>query len=169
MTSTSITEALDQRAILAFVERIDLAQGKLTITFESEQIKELVQADHDEHKRDVLTFSLPFRQLRRDVETKLIIENPTSHGDETLIRNVALADRWLGELRGGASFAEVAERSGTSTRRVMQLVDRAFLAPDLTAQILDGQQPASLTSDVLIRQGIPSDWDEQLRHFDSMR
>ena len=169
VTSTSIIEELDQRAVLDFVERVDLAKGQLTIILESDRIKELVQIDHFELKQEDLTFALPFRQRRRGVETRLIIENPTSNRDQTLIRNVALAHSWFAELRNGASFTEVAERAGTSKRRVMQLVDLAFLAPDLTAQILDGQQPASLTSDVLIRQGIPSDWDEQRRLFDSLR
>lgn len=168
VSSACIKEDLDQRAVLDFVERIDLAQGKLMITLESERFKELFQANHYELKLEDFTFALPFRQRRRGVETKLVIENPSSHRDETLIRNVALAHRWFAELRGGASFAEVAERASTSKRRVMQLVDLAFLAPELTAQILDGQQPASLTSHVLIREDIQSDWDEQRRRFDSM-
>ena len=161
--------ASDQRALLNLVQRIDLAQGQLTLSLEADAISDWAGIDRTSIDLEALILRAPFQQRRRGVETKLIIDNASSRRDDTLIRNVALAHAWFAELRAGASFADVAERAGTSKLRVMQLVDLAFLAPDLTAEILDGRQPALLTSDLLIKQGIPSNWDAQRQVFDSLR
>ena len=45
----------------------------------------------------------------------------------------------------------------------MQLVDLAFLAPDVVVRILEGRQPTGLTSDHLIKRGFPYDWGDR-RH-----
>ncbi|WP_413718003.1 recombinase family protein [Silicimonas sp. MF1-12-2] len=157
------------RTLLGLIQRIDLAQAQLTISLDADAISHWAGVDRTSIDPKTLIFQTPFQQRRRGVETKLIIDNPSSRRDDTLIRNVALAHAWFAELRAGASFADVAERAGTSKRRVMQLVDLAFLAPDLTGKILDGRQPPSLTSDLLIKEGIPSKWTAQRQLFDSLR
>ncbi|SMX23350.1 hypothetical protein BOA8489_01456 [Boseongicola aestuarii] len=133
------------------------------------KVSAVVGTDIDAADPELLSIRAPFRQRRRGVELKLIVDNLSARRDETLIRNVTLAHAWFGELRTGSSYADIAARAGTSKRRIMQVVDLAFLAPDLTAEILDGAQPASLTSDLLIKRGVPSDWNEQRRLFDSLR
>ena len=163
------SDSLAPRSLLELVQRIDLAQGQLTISLDGTQIAKVLDADPAPLAPDALIILTPFRQRRRGVETKLILDNRSCRPDDTLIRNVALAHAWFAELRAGASFGEVAERAGTSKRRVMQLVDLAFLAPDLTAEILDGRQPAALTTDLLVKQGVPSDWTAQRQLFDSLR
>ena len=115
-----------------------------------------------------LTITATFRQRRRGVERKLIIGDTNTAPDDTLIRNVALAHAWFGELRAGRSYGAIAGRAGVSKRRVMQVVDLAILAPDLTAAILDGRQPVGLGSDRLLKQSIPSDFEDQRRMFAAM-
>ena len=166
---TDVAESLEQRSLLDLVQRIDLQQGQLTILLDGTQIANVLDADRASLAPDAHIIRTPFRQRRRGVETKLILDNVSSRRDGTLIRNIGLAHAWFAELRAGASFTEVAERSETSKRRVMQLVDLAFLAPDLTTEILDGRQPAALTSDLLIKRGVPSDWTTQRQLFDSLR
>ena len=161
-------DSLEQRSLLDLVQRIDLEQGQLTI-LDGTQIGKVLDADRVSLDPDALIIRAPFRQRRRGVETKLILDNLSSRRDGTLIRNIGLAHAWFAELRAGASFAEVAERAGTSKRRVMQLVDLAFLAPDLTTEILEGRQPAALTSDMVVKQGVPSYWTAQRQLFDSLR
>jgi hypothetical protein len=160
---------LEQRSLLDLVQRIDLEQGQLAISLDETQIAKVLDADPASLAPETLAIRTPFRQRRRGVETKLILDSLSSRRDDTLIRNIALAHAWFAELRAGASFAKVAERAGTSKRRVMQLVELAFLAPDRTAEILDGRQPAALTSDLLVKQGVPSDWTTQRQLFDSLR
>lgn len=168
----SMHEALnreDHRSLLNLVERIDLEQGQITIALDADRVGTWAGADIKTADPKGLTIRAPFRQRRRGVELKLIVDNPSSHRDDTLIRNITLAHAWFGDLRAGSGYGDIAERAGTSKRRIMQVVDLAFLAPDLTAEILDGTQPALLTSDLLIKRGVPSDWAEQRRLFDSLR
>ena len=55
----------------------------------------------------------------------------------------------------------IAAAEGTSKRRVQQMIDLAFLAPDIVRDVLDGKQPIGFTSDWCLRHEIPSDWSKQ--------
>ena len=59
------------------------------------------------------------------------------------------------------SIKEIAVRENTTRQRVTAIVELAFLAPDLVRQIVEGRQPVSLTSDRLIKAGIPTLWADQ--------
>lgn len=169
MTLRQAAEMADLSALLNLVDRVDVAPGRIDIRLSAERLGTWMGTSIDATDPETLILRAPFRQRRRGVEQKLIVDNPAARPDDTLIRNVALAHGWFADLRAGSSYGDIARRTGTSKRRIMQVVDLAFLAPDLTAEILDGLQPASLTSDLLIKQGIPSDWGDQRRLFDSLR
>ena len=77
------------------------------------------------------------------------------------MRNIALAHAWFERLKGGTTVAEIAEEAGTSKRRVQQIIELAFLAPDIVADVLEGRQPLGLTSDWCLRHTLPSDWAKQ--------
>jgi hypothetical protein len=49
----------------------------------------------------------------------------------------------------------------TSKRRVQQVIDLAFLAPDIVRDITNGVQPMGLTSDWCLRHDLPSEWQAQ--------
>ena len=57
-----------------------------------------------------------------------------------LLRNVAKAHHWFEMLKQGQSFAEIAQQEKLSARRIQQLMDHAFLAPDITRSIIAGKQ-----------------------------
>ncbi len=61
----------------------------------------------------------------------------------------------------GQSFEAIAAEAGTSKRRVQQVIDLAFLAPDIVRDITNGTQPMGLTSDWCLRHDLPSDWQAQ--------
>jgi site-specific DNA recombinase len=67
----------------------------------------------------------------------------------------------LNEIKAGHSFDEIAEAEGTSRRRIQQMIDLAFLAPDIVRDVLDGRQPLGFTSDCCLRHQLPPDWSEQ--------
>ena len=110
---------------------------------------------------DALTQNHPFRLKKRGVETKLILTDAPGNLDETLIRNVANAHAWFEQLKKGKSFSDLAEANSTSARRIQQVIELAFLAPDIVRDILDGKQPVSLTAKWFSRHSLPSDWSEQ--------
>jgi hypothetical protein len=45
--------------------------------------------------------------------------------------------------------------------RIQQMIDLAFLAPDIVRDVLDGKQPIGFTSDWFKQHGLPSDWKSQ--------
>jgi len=72
------------------------------------------------------------------------------------------AQKWMSMIFAGRIFAEIARAEHTSRRRVQVVVDLAMLAPDILDGISNGEQPVGLTSDYLIKSGVPAVWSDQV-------
>ena len=48
-----------------------------------------------------------------------------------------------------------------SKRRVQQMIDLAFLAPDIIRSVLNGKQPTGFTTEWCKTHTLPADWTEQ--------
>lgn len=100
-------------------------------------------------------------------EVKLAIDTPpgdqTPEHDDSLLRVVVQGNDWWGRLLSGEaeSLAAIAKSENVSPAYVRRLIDLAFLAPDITAAILDGQQPLGLTAKRLAKLQLPTAWDQQ--------
>ncbi len=99
------------------------------------------------------------------METRLIIGDTQPGIDATLLRNIARAHRYFDLVRSGKTFAEIAETEGVSKRRVQQLIELAFLAPDVIRAVREGRQPVGMTSDRLKRHAFSPIWTEQRDAF----
>jgi len=102
-----------------------------------------------------------FQLRKRGAETRLVLADAPAGQDETLIRNIARAHAWFERIKDGKTFSEIAEAEGTSTRRMQQMIDLAFLAPDIVRDVMDGRQPVGFTSNWCKTHLLPSDWSEQ--------
>lgn len=71
-------------------------------------------------------------------------------------------------IRSGATFGEIAETEGVSKRRIQQVIELAFLAPDMIRDVRDGNQPVGLTSDWLKRHAFTPIWSEQRELFSTL-
>jgi hypothetical protein len=113
----------------------------------------------------VLTTSCQFR--RRGMEMRLVIGDRTGgegRPDATLIAALVRAHAWWRELCSGGtrSIRQIADREQSDERYVARNLNLAFLAPDITAAILDGRQPAHLSADALIKMShLPYTWKLQ--------
>lgn len=125
----------------------------------------LIDCHPDQINPDRLTIEAPFRTRRRGVELKLHLGDASPEVDQTLIRNIVKARRWLAMIIDGKTFTEIAKAEGTSKRRVPDIVDLAMLAPEFLDAIAKDEQPAGLTSDYLIKIGFPVIWSEQRQQF----
>ena len=157
-TITSHTE----HHLPALLKSIDLAtitQGKIDVVLIDQWIAEMLEVHLDWINPDALTFTTGFQYRKRGVETKLIIgAGPVKSRDEVLIRNVAKAQQFYDAIKQGQSFEEIAKTENLSTRRVMQIIDLAFLAPTIVQSIATGDQPMGLTTKWLSNNPMPSDW-----------
>ena len=156
MKNDSITKEL-----LSLVQRIDIAPGKLTIALDAVTLADLLNVQPDIINPEALVTNYPFRLRRRGVETKIILADQPTSRDETLIRNIAKAYVWFERIKAGESFAQIATTDGISKRRVQQMIDLAFLAPDIIRDVLSGKQPTGFTTEWCKTHSLPADWTEQ--------
>jgi site-specific DNA recombinase len=147
--------------ILSLIARIDVTPGKIRISLDPDIIATALELDRDALSEDALHHSFPFQLRKRGVETKLIFADSSTGVDEKLVSNIAKAHHWLGQIKAGKTFAEIAETDARSKRRIQQMIDLAFLAPDIVRDALEGRQPLGFTSDWCLRHSLPSNWAEQ--------
>jgi hypothetical protein len=113
---------------------------------------------------NVLHFSTAFQFRKRGVETKLVIGRGQGNAiDQTLVRSVAKAHQYYSAIRRGRTFEDIAASENLTKRRILQVIDLAFLAPDIVKSILQGDQPIGLTAKWLGLNPVPSDWQAQRR------
>ena len=153
------------RRCLDVVDRIDIAPGDIRIALSVEHLSVALDVDQTRIKDALLTVTSPFRHRKRGVETKLIIGDEPADIDATLLRNIARAHRYFDLVRSGKTFAEIAEAEGVSKRRVQQVIELAFLAPDVIRTVREGRQPVGMTSDWLKRHAFSPIWTEQRDAF----
>jgi hypothetical protein len=137
------------------IERVELSSDGLHVTC----------AMPTEEKAEPLSLGrfILLQIKRRGIEMKLVINaaNPAPKAAPSLLRTLAGAHRWMGEIMSGAasSVAEIAGREGITEPYVGNVPKLAFLAPDITAAIISGNQPVEQRADLLIKDlDLPPDW-----------
>jgi hypothetical protein len=100
----------------------------------------------------------------RGVELRFIMNGSDaaapSRPDPVLMKTIVKAHGWwMRLLTGNESLTDIARAEGVTDRYVRSFIDLAFLAPDVVSGILEGQQPAHLSSEALTR--LPIGWHDQ--------
>ena len=162
--------------ILALLTRIEIAQDGITIRFNLAGTAAALGVGGGASATavaDAVRLSVPMVLRRRGVETKLILIDdgrPLVEPDQTMIRALARAQRWMKDLLGcvHGSITELADAYGTNPGYVARHLPLACLSPALVTSILEGRQLVELTTwDLLNRIEIPLDWTEQARRLGS--
>ena len=89
---------------------------------------------------------------------------PPPKPDPSLVNVIVKAHRFNDRLLSGsvAKFADLANSENLHRSYHSQILRLAYLAPDITAAILDGHQPSGLTATKLIENpGLPLSWSKQ--------
>ncbi len=163
--TTKLKSVQSAKQCLALVARTDLKPGQLAVLLGQREIAALLECNQDRLDPSALCIEAPFRMRRRGVELKLHLGDAPSEVDLTLVQNIVKAQRWMSMILSGQTFTEIAEAEGTSKRRVQDVVDLAMLAPDILDAIASGEQSDGLTSDYLIKTGVPASWSGQREQF----
>ena len=150
---------------MILIDRIEIAPGDIRITLSGEHLADCLDVDPSRIVEDLLVITAPFQHRKRGVETKLIIGDAQPEIDLTLLRNIARAHRYFDLVRSGKTFVEIAAAESVSKRRVQQLIELAFLAPDVIRAVCEGRQPVGMTSDWLKRHAFSPIWTEQRDTF----
>lgn len=150
--------------ILACIAKAAIEPGSVEITLEPAAVGLLLEIDPVTISPKAMNFAVPFQYRKRGVEAKLVIGASAPVGiDVILVRNIALAHRCFEGIKHGRTIEEMAAAEKVSTRRIRQLIDLAFLAPDIVKSIVQGSQPAGLNCEWLLRNPFSADWQEQRR------
>jgi site-specific DNA recombinase len=151
------------------INRITLAPQLLTIAFNRKNVAALLDVEVSKNDLDEKTYdlSVPFALKRRGNEAKMIIGEhveETNLVDETLIKIISNAHRWMQQLQSGAAttVVEIANAEALDDGEVSRVLPLAFLAPDIVEAILGGRQPLNLTARDLKRlKPLPTSWANQ--------
>jgi DNA invertase Pin-like site-specific DNA recombinase len=163
--------------LLAVVQRVDMDPDQVIIHLRPRRLAALLNnrltATNLDRLDDepTLPLSHPVHLRRAGKEVRMVIDHtdpfaPAPKPDRALIRLVVRAHRFHDLLvkHKGGKFGDLAKREKLHRSYFSQLLRLAYLAPDITAAILDGHQPARLTATQLIeRADLPMAWREQRR------
>lgn len=143
-----------------FVQRVELLEEGIRLTI---SVAALMPNNSD--SAVTIVRDIPMKMRRRGVEVQLIINGAyPARVDQTLLKTIVYAHKWFNDLLSGRvrNIAEIVSREGKDKSYVSRVMNLAFLAPDITENIISGRQPADLSAGKLIRRiNLPLDWDKQ--------
>ena len=141
------------------IAEVRISVGSMEIRLDRDVLSKKLEVPKADLFEEGLIFEKPFQLRKRGVETKLVLGGIQTEPDKTLIRNIVTAQKWFEAIRQGRTLDEVANDAGLTKRRILQMMDHAFLAPDIVRQVAGGRQPVRLTSEWLQRNTLPLDWE----------
>lgn len=159
----------EREVILQIIEKVTIEQHRIHITLNRPGMRRLLSTADDlpsTEKAAPIIITRSYQVKRCGQGKRLIIGANQSHQtalpDPSLVKTIARAHAWLGDLKSGLNYKEIGTRDRIDERLVARTLRLAFLAPDITTAILSGREPKGLTSQTLLRlPKLPSDWSEQ--------
>jgi site-specific DNA recombinase len=122
-------------------------------------------------EKEHLILTLPVRARFRGGKASFLAATGTAPNNRLpyapLIKALAKAHRWRAMLEAGevGSVEALAVRLKQERKHVSGILNLAFLAPDLTKAILNGEQPPGLRLAHLLAAELPVSWKEQRALF----
>lgn len=175
-------EAPQLRAVLAsIISLIELSRDTVRVAIKLAQLKEYVAWDGicpfaldggTGSRSPTYVLEIPAtglrlrkRSFRLPIEPK--VQAPNSKPDAALVRLIKAVRRaqFLLDEERSIPIAKIAEKMGRKPGEFMKLVQLNYLAPDIIAAILNGDQPNALTRKALVSADLPMDWPTQRRLF----
>ena len=167
--------------LLTLVQRIEVRVDGIAIHLLPSRLGDLLEdrptdppaPTESATERPVLTIAVAAELCRAGKEIRMIIDpgDPGARPREpnpVLIRAIVRGHRFNAKLAQGElrSFGDLACSEKLHRFYLTQLLRLAYLAPDITAAILDGKQPTRLTATRLIEHpSLPISWRAQRRAF----
>jgi site-specific DNA recombinase len=151
--------------------RVDINPDRIDINLSRGRLAELLAGQPidlatrglglDDKSEDVVTLTVPARLKRVGREMRMLVEasDDRTTADLSLLRIIARAH----DIQARLIENDVAREEQVSAAYIYVLLRLPWLAPDITAAILNGQQPPQLTAKKLMRltPRLPVDWAAQ--------
>ena len=162
--------------LLALIDRVEVYRDRVLIHLHPRRLADLLQVRFTTSEatpiadEPTLLLSHPVRLRRAGKQVRMVNDHtdpfaPPRKPDPALIRLVARAHRFHTKLLShNGKFGDLAKREQLNRSYFSRLLRIAYLAPDITAAILDGRQPVGVTASALIAMtDLPIGWREQRR------
>jgi len=150
-------------ALTRLIERVELKPSGIQVS-----IKLPIPSDEGRDAATPNELELArFIPMRRGVEMRLIIDGDatlTARVDLPLLNATARAYRWSNDLLTGLtrSIGDIARREHLTSRHVRRVMRLAFLAPRIVEAIVEGRQPADLSTIAMTQRiELPPLWSAQ--------
>jgi DNA invertase Pin-like site-specific DNA recombinase len=156
---------VDVSRLLNLIDRAKLSKGCIAIQLNAKAVENWLGRASGNATADQLKFEISLALKRRGVENRVISGQLIPAPDAILIRALAKAHKWLDQYREGSPLHEIAAREKMTSSYIRNRACLALLSPKIQSAIVNGTQPADLSLERLMREGIPADWAEQERKF----
>ena len=170
----SSDQLLARTMMLKLASLIEVQSDGVTITLNTTGLMAALGCDMEFHEffnAGKPQLHIPVTLRRRGVETKMVVTRdgiPEAGPDETLIRAIARARRWMNDLLNGThgTIVDLAAAYSTNANYVAKHLPLACLSPMIIQSIIDGRQPVELSAwDLMNRIEMPLDWTDQARRL----
>lgn len=168
-----------QNVVRELIDRIDVTADRVQVIVRSDDVARFLQwdgvglfssqCDHRSrpHRTELLDIPVSTFRIKRDLHSLLKGRGPMTKGKPNrhllrLLRSARKAQSMLDERYDG-SITDMAKVLHCTHARLPRLLRLNYLAPDIIAAILDGNQPSDLTGSKLMATDLPMDWPLQRR------
>ena len=157
---------IESGVLLKCISRVVVQTDSILISVLRDELRSVVGLQTEDSDS---TVDLVCEARLRKVGGEIRFELPPDAGTVTrqvpsLTKAVAMARGWLDSILSGeaANQRDLARQTGYDERYISRHLPLAFLAPDITEEILDGRQPPQWCLDTLVGK-ITLCWSEQRR------
>ena len=163
--------------LLSLLCRVEIKPDRVEINISRERLGALLAGQSidltmpdkklDSDPDHFVTLATPARLKRVGREMRMLVANSDDHAaaDPSLLRIIARAHDIQARLIQNAELTvhDVAHEERVSAAYIYNLLRLPWLAPDITAAIVNGRQPSQFNAKTLMRQAsrLPADWAEQ--------
>jgi hypothetical protein len=170
-----------QTAYKALISRIELSEERMKVVVRGPELKRfllwdgvgLFRGDKAQWDRPhpVALIDVPVTSVRLKRSLWLPIRERKPGEKRRQNHNLVRTLKWAREAKDlvekerETPLIQLASRMNCKKTRFARLVRLNYLAPDIVTSIIDGVQPADLTSRKLMQHDIPMDWALQRRMF----
>ena len=160
--------------LMALLCRVEIRLDRVDVALSRSRLAELLAGSLDlkiQHcgspalPGDLLTLMVPTSLKRAGREMRMLVENAEASADPSLLRILARAHHVQARLiqNHKLSVQDIAREEHVSAAYLYTLLRLPWLAPDITAAIINGRMPPQLTAQALMRltPRLPTNWAEQ--------
>jgi hypothetical protein len=169
------------RAIVVTATTVEISlRAEAIVTIARQPIGRIAANDgmtyrmNNEDDGEIITLTVTATLKRVGMEMRHLVEASAAHPqrepDRSLLRILARAHRFRDQILRGEqkTLADLAAENNISTAYFSRIVHLGFLAPDITAAVLEGRQPITLSAKKLAETPhLSPAWTEQPRELGS--